>query len=138
MKRVRRRDTSAEMIVRRWLHSRGVRYRVGVRTLPGSPDLVNRTQGWAIFVHGCFWHGHEGCSAGHLPASNVSFWTEKIGANRARDERKIRELEGLGLRVIVIWECDLKRWSKSKGPLPRPLRAIVKSSHGCGTRRYSK
>ncbi|MGE0294822.1 MAG: very short patch repair endonuclease [Hyphomonadaceae bacterium] len=126
MKRVRQRDTSAEMIARRWLHSQGVRYRVGGRGLPGSPDLANRTKGWAIFVHGCFWHGHEGCPAGRSPSTNRAFWVNKINANRERDARKVRELQELGFRVFIAWECDLKRSQKSSGRVPKALRSVVR------------
>ena len=107
MCRIRQRDTAPEMAVRKYLHRHGIRYRVCPRGLPGSPDLVNWSAGWAIFVHGCFWHGHEGCVLARLPKSNTEFWRAKIVANRERDLRKQRELEQLGLRVHTVWQCEI-------------------------------
>lgn len=86
----------------------GVRYRLNNSKLPGSPDLSNMTQGWAIFVHGCFWHGHRNCRRATVPKSNHAFWIAKIAANRARDSRKCRELRQMGLGVLTVWEC--KTW----------------------------
>ena len=108
MKRVRQRDTQAEIDVRRILTSIGVRYRVNVSGLPGSPDVANRSRGKAIFVHGCFWHFHDGCGRGRVPKRNRDFWASKLHRNRERDLRKIQELEHLGFDVMVVWECELE------------------------------
>ena len=107
MKAVRQRDTAPELAVRRLVHGLGVRYRVCPRDLPGRPDLVNKSKGWCIFVHGCFWHGHEGCVLARLPRTNTKWWQEKITANKARDARKEEAMRALGFRVEVVWQCEL-------------------------------
>ena len=101
-------DTRPEMIVRRWLHSRGFRYRLNHRGLPGHPDIVLRKYRTCIFVNGCFWHGHEGCRYFRLPKTNVDFWRTKIERNRARDLRDHDALARLGWHTVVIWECSLR------------------------------
>ena len=108
MASIRGRDTKPEMTVRRWLHSRGFRYRVNVKGLPGSPDIVLRKYRTVIFIHGCFWHGHEGCRYFVLPKSNTEFWTQKIERNRERDLERRAQLKRMGWHTIVIWECQLK------------------------------
>lgn len=107
MRRVRQRDTAPELCVRQLLASNGIRYRVCPEGIPGRPDLINRSAGWALFVHGCFWHGHRNCALATVPKTNCTFWTQKIDANRARDKRKERELRRLGLRVYTVWQCQL-------------------------------
>ncbi|MEB1529022.1 very short patch repair endonuclease [Xanthomonas sp. WHRI 7945] len=107
MSRIRGRDTKPEMIVRRYLHSRGLRYSLHDRRLPGRPDLVFRSRKVAIFVHGCFWHGHEGCHAWKMPKTRTDYWTDKITGNRRRDARAIRSLRKDGWLVCVIWACQL-------------------------------
>lgn len=102
---VRRRDTSAEMIVRSIVHRLGHRFRVQNRDLPGSPDLANRSRGWVIFVHGCFWHRH-GCSRTTTPKRNRAFWEAKFEANMRRDRRVQKALRAEGLKVVVVWECE--------------------------------
>ncbi len=106
MARIRSRDTKPEMIVRRYLHGRGYRYRKNVKGLPGTPDIVMRKYGVAIFVHGCFWHGHD--ADGHLPDTNRGYWQEKIQRNKERDQRDKERLKAMGWRVMTIWECQLK------------------------------
>ncbi|MEJ8835588.1 very short patch repair endonuclease [Ramlibacter sp. AN1133] len=108
MKRVRRSDTAPELKLRKELHRQGLRYVVSDRRLPGSPDLVFPKYRVVIFVHGCFWHGHE-CRQGRAPSSNEPFWLPKIEANRRRDHRKCENLEELGWRVLTVWECEFKR-----------------------------
>ena len=107
MRRVRQRGTAAERVVRRLLWSIGGRYRVNVVGLPGRPDIANRKKHRAIFVHGCFWHHHEGCSRAGLPSRNRTFWREKFASNRKRDEKKEDDLRRAGFDVLVIWECEL-------------------------------
>jgi DNA mismatch endonuclease (patch repair protein) len=107
MQRVRQRDTAPELALRSVLHAHGIRFRVCQRDLPGRPDLVNKRRRWAVFVHGCFWHGHAGCSKATLPKTNTAFWVAKIAANQARDERKNRALEELGYLVLTVWQCEL-------------------------------
>ena len=108
MASIHSRDTKPEMVVRRYLHSRGFRYRVNVKILPGSPDIVLRKYRTAIFIHGCFWHGHDGCRHFVLPKSNTDFWTAKIERNQERDLERRRQLKQMGWHTIVIWECQLK------------------------------
>lgn len=106
MGRVRRSGTSPELLIRRHLTKLGLRYRTNNKNLPGSPDLANRSKKWAVFVHGCFWHQHVGCSKATLPKSNIHFWNAKFAANKKRDERANARLEQLGFRVITLWECQ--------------------------------
>lgn len=108
MAAIKGKDTKPEMIVRKYLFSRGLRFRVQVRKLPGNPDIVLPKYKTVIFVNGCFWHGHEGCKYFRLPKSNVGFWKEKIERNVARDFRNEAELKALGWRVIRVWECEIK------------------------------
>lgn len=107
MSRVKSADTGPEMIVRRMVHGMGFRYKLHVRDLPGTPDLVFPRLGKIIFVHGCFWHQHPGC--GRLPKSRQDFWTGKLSQNRVRDIRNQRKLRYLGWRILIVWECQLKR-----------------------------
>lgn len=108
MAAIKWKDTKPEMIVRKYLFSRGMRFRVQVRKLPGNPDIVLPKYKTVIFVNGCFWYGHEGCKYFQLPKSNVEFWKEKIERNIARDVRNETELKALGWRVIRVWECEIK------------------------------
>jgi DNA mismatch endonuclease (patch repair protein) len=107
MKRVRRSDTEPEITLRKALHRLGFRYVIGDKRLPGTPDLVFPKYRAVVFVHGCFWHGHE-CRQGRLPTSNVSYWVQKIAANRTRDALKAQAVTMLGWRVFTIWECGLR------------------------------
>jgi DNA mismatch endonuclease, patch repair protein len=107
MKRIRQRDTAPELEVRRGLAELGLRYRLCPSDLPGRPDLANKSKRWAIFVHGCFWHGHRGCRLATVPKSNRQFWIEKLAANARRDRAKTRALEAIGFRVFVVWQCEL-------------------------------
>lgn len=105
MSKVRGKDTGPELIVRRAAHRLGYRFRLHRRDLPGTPDLVFPRHRSAIFVHGCFWHGH-GCSKGRLPKSRLDYWAPKIEANRLRDKATVRRLEASGWRVLTIWQCE--------------------------------
>lgn len=105
MKRVRKKDTAPELLVRRALHAVGLRYRLHDKTLPGSPDLVLPLRRSVVFVHGCFWHRHS-CPRGSIrPKRNTKFWEEKLLRNVARDMAKQDELISLGWRVEIVWEC---------------------------------
>ena len=106
MGKIRSRDTKPEWLVRRYLFSRGYRYRKNVKGLPGTPDIVLRRYGVVIFIHGCFWHGHE--EDGHIPHSNSDFWRKKIERNKLRDIRTKEALKQMGWCVITVWECQLK------------------------------
>lgn len=105
---IRSRDTKPELRVRKALHAAGLRYRLHVRKLPGSPDLVFPSRHIAIFVHGCFWHQHPGCKAARMPKSRLDFWAPKLKGNLARDKRNRHALRKLGWTVIVIWECQTR------------------------------
>lgn len=107
MAKVRSKNTKPEIEVRSLLHSLGYRFRLHRKELPGKPDIVFKRRRKAIFVHGCFWHGH-GCRIGKLPKSNVGFWRGKIERNRERDTEKRSELEELGWSVEEVWQCELK------------------------------
>lgn len=105
---IRGRNTRPEMTLRKALHRQGFRYRLHKPGLPGKPDLVLAKHRAAIFVHGCFWHRHEGCHWCSIPKTNVDFWNEKLGSNSQRDQRDIALLRKSGWRVAVVWECGLK------------------------------
>ena len=101
------RNTKPELKVRQWLWAHGYRYRLNVKSVPGKPDIVMRKYHTAIFVNGCFWHGHEGCDKYRLPQTNVDFWKNKIDRNRKRDQENYQVLQENGWQVIVVWECQL-------------------------------
>lgn len=106
MAKIKSKDTKPELLVRRYLYSRGYRYRKNVKGLPGTPDIVLKKYGIAIFIHGCLWHGHQ--IDGHIPHSNSDFWQKKIKRNQIRDEKNKIELKKMGWKVMTIWECQLK------------------------------
>lgn len=108
MSQIKGKDTKPEEMVRKYLFSQGFRYRKNVNNLPGKPDIVLSKYKTCIFVNGCFWHKHEGCKYFVWPKSNIEFWKNKIEANVLRDEMNNLKLVGLGWKVIVIWECQLK------------------------------
>lgn len=108
MSKIRGKDTKIELLVRKWLFSNGVRYRKNYRKLPGSPDIALTKYKIAIFVNGCFWHGHQSCKLYKLPKTRTDFWQAKVTRNRQRDQQKIEDLESLGWKVIVIWECEVR------------------------------
>lgn len=106
MRAVRSRDTGPEMVVRRFLHAAGLRFRLHDRRLPGSPDLVFPSRRVALFVHGCFWHQHPGCDAADRPKSRSDYWNRKLDGNVARDTRRLFELAAAGWTAMIIWECE--------------------------------
>ncbi|MDQ0563205.1 DNA mismatch endonuclease (patch repair protein) [Rhizobium mesoamericanum] len=108
MARIAGKGTKPEVAVRRVAHGLGYRFRLHRRDLPGSPDLVFPSRQLALFVHGCFWHRHAGCRLAYNPKSNVEFWQAKFKGNIARDARVLDELERLGWRVAMIWECETR------------------------------
>jgi len=109
MSGIRGTNTKPEMLVRRMLHAAGFRYRLHVRNLPGCPDIVLPKYGAVIFVHGCFWHAHEGCRYFKLPKTRAAFWELKLRSNRSRDRANVDECLRLGLRVAVVWECATRQ-----------------------------
>jgi DNA mismatch endonuclease (patch repair protein) len=108
MAKVSGKDTKPELVVRKLAHAMGFRYRLHRKDLPGRPDLIFPKQKLALFVHGCFWHRHEGCKKCSTPASRREFWAKKFAANVERDKRAQKELVALGWRVAIIWECETK------------------------------
>ena len=126
MSAVKGKDTKPEMIVRRYLFSKGLRYRLHVRKLPGNPDIVLPKYKTVIFINGCFWHGHEGCKYYRLPKSNVEFWETKITNNKNRDVLNEIKLKALGWRVIRIWECEIRRVQDRDQSLEKLYNQIVK------------
>ena len=121
MSRVRCKNTKPEEMVRKFLFSKGFRYRKNDKRYPGKPDIVLPKYHTAIFVNGCFWHQHPGCKAAALPESNRQYWKEKLSRNVERDRQEIQELEDLGWNVIVIWECEISTKKK------REIRLLVLS-----------
>lgn len=118
MSRVRGRDTKPEMTVRRGLHALGFRFRLHGRNLPGTPDLIFPRHRAVIFVHGCFWHGHD-CPLFRLPGTRTEFWDSKISRNRVRDAETVLALETSGWRVGTVWECAIR------GRLRMPVEAML-------------
>ncbi|WP_439635411.1 very short patch repair endonuclease [Oceanicaulis sp.] len=108
MRAVKGKDTKPEMIVRRMAHALGYRYRLHRKDLPGSPDLVFAGRQAVIFVHGCFWHGHDCARGSRQPKTNAEYWRAKIARNAARDAAALKALEEQGWKTLVLWECDLK------------------------------
>jgi len=109
MSRIRSKATKPELQVRHWLWSHGYRYRLNVNSVPGKPDIVIRKYRTAIFVNGCFWHGHEDCKLYSVPKSNTDFWIAKVHRNRERDQEEYKALHDAGWKIVVIWECQLKK-----------------------------
>lgn len=124
MSRIRSRDTKPEMLVRRYLFSRGLRYRVNVSRIPGHPDIVLARHGALVEVRGCFWHRHPGCKVATTPKSHVRFWREKFRRNVERDRLHEAQWAELGWNVFVVWECELRPAAR-EATLERLYRAIV-------------
>lgn len=109
MSRIKAQDTIPEVKVRSLIHRAGYRFRKNVKNLPGKPDVVLRKHNTIVFVHGCFWHQHEGCKEASIPKSRTEFWTQKLMKNMERDKRQHQELIRLGWNVVTIWECETKK-----------------------------
>ena len=125
MSQIHGKDTKPEILVRKYLFNMGLRYRKNDRRLPGHPDMVFPKYRTVIFVNGCFWHGHEGCSRFRMPGSNIDFWQAKIQRNKERDERVTQELESLGWRVLVVLECEIDRKSYRDENLARIYHELI-------------
>jgi len=127
MRSVGQRETEEERVVAAVLKELGERFRANIRSLPGSPDFGNRTRLWAIFVHGCFWHGHEHCritksnGKARIPVRNAAYWSDKIESNKRRDRSKATQLRRLGYRVLTVWGCRLR----DRDRLKRVLRSFL-------------
>ena len=120
MSRIHSKNTGAEIVVRNRLWRKGFRYRIGTKDLPGSPDIVLPKYRTVIFVHGCFWHGHDGCKYYTVPKTNTDFWVAKVARNKERDQEVWRKLEAKGWYVIIVWECQLK-----KGKLEETIKRVA-------------
>lgn len=121
MSLVKGKNTRPEMVVRRMVHGAGFRYRLHGAKLPGKPDLVFSRKRKVIFVHGCFWHRHEGCALARIPKSNQEFWLTKLEGNKERDESNLRKLHEIGWETLVVWECELR----DLGALEQRLRSFL-------------
>ncbi len=119
MSRIRQAGTGPEMTVRRAVSTLGLRYTVNNKDLPGSPDLANRSRRWAIFVHGCYWHRHEGCYKATTPRTNTEFWLNKFSRNVARDAAVRASLRKGGYQVLTLWQCELDTSRTVSGRLTR-------------------
>lgn len=128
MSRIRSKDTKPEMIIRSYLFSNGFRYRLHDKKLPGTPDLVLPKYKAVVFVHGCFWHGHEGCKYFVLPKTRSAWWAEKIQKNKIKDVVAIGKLLDAGWQVIEIWECQLKTTLRESTLLSLKAAVLAKSS----------
>lgn len=124
MKRIAHAGTTPEIAVRKEARDLGLHFRTNSTRLPGSPDLSNSTRRWALFVHGCFWHAHEGCRLATRPKINARFWRQKLLSNQARDKRTTRALRDAGFRVVVIWECETRDLQKLRLKLRRFAAAL--------------
>ena len=108
MSKIKGKETKSEIVVRKYLFSKGLRYRKNVKELPGKPDIVLPKYKTIIFIHGCFWHFHQNCKESHLPSSNTEYWKVKLEKNVERDQKNITLLSSAGWKVIVVWECELE------------------------------
>jgi DNA mismatch endonuclease (patch repair protein) len=124
MSGIRGKDTKPEMLVRQFLHRSGLRFRLHSKNLPGKPDLVFPRHRAAIFIHGCFWHRHAGCKYATVPSSNIVFWQQKFARNIERDADAVSRLIAANWKVIVIWECGLRKgdFEKTLSWLPHAVR----------------
>jgi len=128
---IRGKDTKPEMLVRRVLFAEGLRFRLHRRDLPGAPDIALPGKKVAIFVHGCFWHRHEGCGYAKMPATRPEFWKAKLEGNAERDERAIQALRAMGWRVLIVWECAIRDKEKLS-TLPKVLSDWIRSDAPLG------
>lgn len=126
MSKIGGKDTKPEIIVRKYLFSKGFRYRINDKRYPGKPDIVLPKYRTVVFIHGCFWHGHENCKASKLPETNSDFWKKKISDNVDRDRKNIKELRNSGWNVIVVWLCDVKSKSNREKRLQLLIEEITR------------
>ena len=126
MSRIHAKNTRPELLLRHALWRRGLRYRVNDKNLPGSPDIVLAKYRTAVFVHGCFWHGHKDCKQYTVPKTNTDYWVAKVARNKERDQEVWRKLEAKGWYVIIVWECQLKK-GRIDETVERVAAAIVKN-----------
>jgi DNA mismatch endonuclease, patch repair protein len=127
MSRIKGKNTKPEMLVRQFLHAKGFRYRLHVKNLPGTPDIVLPKYKTVIFIHGCFWHGHNGCKYYVVPKTRTEWWLKKINSNIFNDNRATEMLKDKGWKIITLWECDLKphKISKSLSSVVKRLKKLI-------------
>ena len=124
MKSIKSRNTKPEVFLRKFLYSKGLRYRINYKKLPGKPDIVLVSRKLAIFVHGCFWHQHKNCEITNIPKSNSEFWYNKFKINTKRDVKNRKEIETLGWKSLVIWECEILDKNRKRRNLNKISRKI--------------
>lgn len=125
MARIKYKDTKPEVFLRKLLWHQGFRYRINYKELPGKPDIYLSKYKTAIFVNGCFWHMHEGCKYSSIPKTNCDYWKEKLEGNVERDKKNCKELENMGINVIVIWGCEIKEMLKSEENKDKKMNEIL-------------
>ncbi|WP_373796061.1 very short patch repair endonuclease [Neisseria dentiae] len=126
MSKIHSKETKPEALVRKFLFSRGFRYRKNDKRYPGKPDIVLPKYKTVVFIHGCFWHGHS-CKKGHVPQSNIGFWQTKLLKNRERDQRNEAALAALGFRVLTVWECEISNKRLREERLTRLAEEIIQA-----------
>lgn len=126
MAAIRSKDTKPEIYFRKLLFARGYRYSLNSKVVPGHPDIYMRKYNTAIFVHGCFWHRHNGCKYAYMPKSRIEFWTKKFEANQKRDLIVQEELQEKGVKCLVVWECTIKKMQKDKDMEEMWIRQVAK------------
>ena len=125
MARVKSKNTEPEIYFRKLLWHKGFRYRMNYKNLPGSPDIYLSKYKAAIFINGCFWHMHKNCKYSTIPKNNHDFWKEKLEGNIKRDKRNYRKLEDMGIRVIIVWGCEIKKMIKDKSIEEKTVGSIL-------------
>ena len=123
MSRIRGKDTKPEIVVRSLLHAMGYRFRLHRKDLPGKPDIVLPKYNTLIFVHGCFWHRHDGCKYAYMPKSRIEFWKKKFEGTIKRDIEHLKKLNGMGWKIQIIWECEINNIDTLK----RKIRSILRN-----------
>ncbi len=130
MSAIKSKNTGPELFLRKLLFSRGYRYRICPAAIPGHPDIWLRKYNTAVFVHGCFWHRHQGCKFAYMPKTRVAFWNKKFEQNVRRDQTVKKELEESGRRYLIVWECSIKRAGTKTGSINSLLGKIEAFLHG--------
>jgi len=124
MSKIKGKDTKPEILVRKFLHANGYRYRLHDKKLPGKPDIVLKKHNTVIFIHGCFWHGHEGCKYYVIPKTRTQWWLNKINRNKEKDKESTETLQKEGWNIITIWECELKK-EKRENTLQKLIQKLL-------------
>lgn len=127
MSRIRGKNTKPEVLVRKYLFAEGFRYRINDKRYPGKPDIVLPKYKTVVFVHGCFWHHHDGCNIAHIPDDNRDFWVDKFQKNIERDSRNQKILRDTGWHVIIVWECEISNKKKRDVRFPALKKAIIEN-----------